>query len=138
MVSAKTVRCQFVSTGAAASGIILPLESGHTLILYGSLTPVAVALLAATAWLAAVRAAPPDRDESFVYVGSYTDPPSNSKARFTSGRCRYRSSCCCRESNVLPRRNYGQKDPVGRRCLPAPRPARRIGANLRTDHRDRH
>ncbi|HJZ78454.1 MAG TPA: beta-propeller fold lactonase family protein [Vicinamibacterales bacterium] len=44
-----------------------------------SLTPVVVALLAAAAWLAAVRAAPPPSDEYFVYVGSYTDPPSNSK-----------------------------------------------------------
>jgi 6-phosphogluconolactonase (cycloisomerase 2 family) len=43
-----------------------------------SLTPVAVACLAAAAWLAAVRAAPGSGD-SFVYVGSYTDPPSHSK-----------------------------------------------------------
>jgi 6-phosphogluconolactonase len=66
-----------------------------------SLPPVVVALLAAAAWLAAVHAAPPsvvsassrvvipvesgfsrtalDSDDYFVYVGSYTDPPSNSK-----------------------------------------------------------
>jgi 6-phosphogluconolactonase len=37
------------------------------------------AILAAAAWLAAVRAAPPDSDEYVVYVGSYTDPPSTSK-----------------------------------------------------------
>src|SRR5262245_3966198 len=41
--------------------------------------PVAVVVLAAAAWLAAVRGAPPDSDEYVVYVGSYTDPPSNSK-----------------------------------------------------------
>ncbi|PYR36759.1 MAG: hypothetical protein DMF93_19320 [Acidobacteria bacterium] len=44
-----------------------------------SLTPAAVACLAAAAWLAAVRAAPPGADDCFVYVGSYTDPPSTSK-----------------------------------------------------------
>jgi len=42
-------------------------------------SPVVVALFAAVAWLAAVRAAPPASDEYFVYVGSYTDPPSDSK-----------------------------------------------------------
>jgi len=41
--------------------------------------PLAVTFLAVAACLAAVRAAPPAGDEYFVYVGSYTDPPSNSK-----------------------------------------------------------
>src|SRR5262249_36110866 len=44
-----------------------------------SQTPVVVAVLAAAAWLAAVRAAAPVGDVYFVYVGSYTDPPSSSK-----------------------------------------------------------
>jgi len=43
-----------------------------------SLTPAVVACLATAAWLAAVGAAEPG-DEYFVYVGSYTDPPSSSK-----------------------------------------------------------
>jgi 6-phosphogluconolactonase len=47
--------------------------------MHGSLTPVAVACLVAATWLAGVRAAPPGADDYFVYVGSYTDPPSNSK-----------------------------------------------------------
>ena len=41
--------------------------------------PVAVVILAGAAWVAAIRAAPPDSDDYFVYVGSYTDPPSHSK-----------------------------------------------------------
>src|SRR5262245_32735666 len=43
------------------------------------LTPLAAGCLVAAAWFAAVRAAPPAGDEYFVYVGSYTDAPSNSK-----------------------------------------------------------
>ncbi len=43
------------------------------------LLPIAAAGLAAAAWLAGVRAAPPDDGDYFVYVGSYTDPPSSSK-----------------------------------------------------------
>ena len=41
--------------------------------------PVGVVILAGAAWVAAIRAAPPDSDDYFVYVGSYTDPPSHSK-----------------------------------------------------------
>jgi len=40
---------------------------------------VAVAGLAAAAWLAAARASPQASDEYVVYVGSYTDPPSTSR-----------------------------------------------------------
>src|SRR2546423_7373137 len=47
--------------------------------LHRSPTPGGVACFAAAAWVAAVRAAPPGADDCFVYVGSYTDPPTSSK-----------------------------------------------------------
>src|SRR5262245_66220750 len=47
--------------------------------LHRSPSPVVFALLVAAVWIAAAGAAPPAPDDYFVYVGSYTDAPSNSK-----------------------------------------------------------